>query len=277
MAKSKKKWVALSTDQLLLESSPSSAKMVGDNLIHCAEPIPDHDWVGGTWGLFWSDYEDELRELLEEDTEKYIKKHPEDKVSPRVLEVEILSCPSKEKTPEIVEAPPPSSPPTPIPTPIVAPIPAPISAPISTPKKHVPKVNPSPTVKAVHPPIQPDTLTDMVVGSLGVLAKFEQKYDEGQHYINKHKESENKSLRASVLTIQCLTCPEQEVRPKTPPPTPPDLPCQKLRDNALHPSLPPSCGFEVKNVENEDKWGWMKEKEGDKSAGRTKYRLSMYW
>ena len=74
MAKSKKKWVALTEDQLQLESSPSSSKMVGENLIHCAEPIPDHDWVGGTWGLYWSDYEDELRELLEEDTQKFIKK-----------------------------------------------------------------------------------------------------------------------------------------------------------------------------------------------------------
>ena len=74
MARSKKKWVALSQEQLQLESAASSAKMVGENKIHSAEPIPDHDWVGGTWGLFWSDYEDELRELLEEDTEKQ-KKH----------------------------------------------------------------------------------------------------------------------------------------------------------------------------------------------------------
>ena len=68
MAKSKKKWVALSKDQLQLESAGSSLKMVGEKKIHCAEPIPDNDWVGGTWGLFFSDYEDELMELLEEDT-----------------------------------------------------------------------------------------------------------------------------------------------------------------------------------------------------------------
>ena len=103
MARSKKKWVALSQEQLQLESASSSAKMVGENEIHSAEPIPDHDWVGGTWGLFWSDYEDELRELLEKDTEKYIKEHQEDKVMPETKEVNILSCPEKEKSPDIME------------------------------------------------------------------------------------------------------------------------------------------------------------------------------
>ena len=271
MAKSKKKWVALSTDQLQLESSPSSSKMVGENLIHCAEPIPDHDWVGGTWGLYWSDYEDELRELLEEDTQKYIKKHPEDKVTPRVIEVKILDCPKKEIKPEIIEAAP-QTPPTALPS---TPPSAPPSAPPSVPSSAPPPA-PKKTVRKVHPPVEPDTLREMVIGSIGVLAMFEQKYDDGQDYINKHKESANKHLTASVTTAQCLTCPKQQVRPKTPPPTPPDLPCQKLPDNALHPGLPAASELELKTVENDDnKWSWMKE--GDKSAGRTKYRLSMYW
>ena len=103
MTKSKKKWVALSQEQLQLESAASSAKMVGENKIHSAEPIPDHDWVGGTWGLFWSDYEDELREQLEKDTENYIKEHQEDKVMPETKEVKILRCPEKVNSPDIME------------------------------------------------------------------------------------------------------------------------------------------------------------------------------
>ena len=103
MARSKKKWIALSQEQLQLESATSSAKMVGENEIHSAEPIPDHDWVGGTWGLFWSDNEDELRELLEKDTESYIKEHQEDKVIPETKEVNIFSCPEKENSPDIME------------------------------------------------------------------------------------------------------------------------------------------------------------------------------
>jgi hypothetical protein len=74
-------------------------QMVGENHIHSVEPIPDHDWVGGTWGLFFSDYEDELRELLEEDAEKYITTHIEETGKPYVLEIDVLTCPSKPRTP----------------------------------------------------------------------------------------------------------------------------------------------------------------------------------
>jgi|OM-RGC.v1.036070986 hypothetical protein len=37
------------------------------------EPIPDHDWVGETWGLYFSDYEEELLKILEQEPEKYIR------------------------------------------------------------------------------------------------------------------------------------------------------------------------------------------------------------
>ena len=33
-------------------------------VVHTVEPIPDHDWEGGTWGLHWDDYEDTLREII---------------------------------------------------------------------------------------------------------------------------------------------------------------------------------------------------------------------
>ena len=37
------------------------------------EPIPDHDWVGETWGLYFSDYEDELLKIIEQDPHQYIR------------------------------------------------------------------------------------------------------------------------------------------------------------------------------------------------------------
>merc|ERR1712243_94368 len=38
------------------------------------EPVPDVDWVGETWGLYWPDIEGEIEEK-KEDPEKYLKKH----------------------------------------------------------------------------------------------------------------------------------------------------------------------------------------------------------
>ena len=37
------------------------------------EPIPDHDWVGETWGLYFSDYEDELMKIIEQEPERFIR------------------------------------------------------------------------------------------------------------------------------------------------------------------------------------------------------------
>ena len=74
---------------------------------------------GETWGLYWSDYEDELRELIEENTEKYIKvtfinqqsrhllnafspyylqKHPDDKCKSRILVVTSHQCPVRPRS-----------------------------------------------------------------------------------------------------------------------------------------------------------------------------------
>ena len=69
----------------------------------------DHDQMTGeTWGLYWSDYEDELRLILEESTDKYIIKHQEDKHSPpRHHPVTILECPqaSSKPAPVIINLP----------------------------------------------------------------------------------------------------------------------------------------------------------------------------
>jgi len=74
------------------------------------EPIPDHDWQGETWGLFWPDLE-EFEELL---TEPVFKKHynepgfQEPCDTCEVSTVVIAVCPKKEKTP------PPPPPPAPV-------------------------------------------------------------------------------------------------------------------------------------------------------------------
>ena len=109
MTKSKKQWVSITQEKLQAESSKSSCKYVGDKVVHLAESIPDNDWVGETWGLYFSDYEEELLGLIEHDTDKYIKKHPQDKINPFIIEVKILTCERKEKAQEKAIAEPPST------------------------------------------------------------------------------------------------------------------------------------------------------------------------
>ena len=62
---------------------------------------------GETWGLYWSDYEDELRLLMEESTDKYIIKHQEDKHPPvRQHNPTILQCPVDAPKPVPSKSPP---------------------------------------------------------------------------------------------------------------------------------------------------------------------------
>merc|ERR1712062_939142 len=100
-------------DQLQVDAGKKgSCDVVGGMIVHCVEPIPDNDWRGETWGLYWSDYEDEMRLLLEESTDKYIIKHQEDKHPPlRQHQVTILQCPQSVNPP-----PPAPSKPTPAPS-----------------------------------------------------------------------------------------------------------------------------------------------------------------
>merc|ERR1719154_831787 len=97
-------------------SSGKKAVASGQNVHPALEPIPDNDWVGGTWGLFWPDLEE--FDELKEDPEKYLKKHYENKsgashppadLTAETSTLEILSCP-KEKTPPppVVVPPPPA-------------------------------------------------------------------------------------------------------------------------------------------------------------------------
>ena len=105
---------------------------------------------GETWGLYFSDYEDELRELIEEDPEKFIKKHPEDKWRPRSKDVRILECPLPVK-----EATPPPPPPKP---------------------RVVPVLN-------IRGPVEAETMPEMTVANVGVLPCFDMRdYDNPNKY-----------------------------------------------------------------------------------------------
>jgi len=106
------KWVDMTQKQIHIEATGTAGKKSAESgqTVHSPlEPVPDDDWVGGTWGLFWPDLEE--FEELKEDPEKYIKKHYEDNCgdghAPADLiaaasKLEILKCP-KEKTPPPVE------------------------------------------------------------------------------------------------------------------------------------------------------------------------------
>merc|ERR1712055_775057 len=151
------------------ESSKSSCKYIGDKVVHCAEPIPDNDWVGETWGLYFSDYEEELLGLIEHDTDKYIKKHPEDKINPRIFEVKVLTCEREEKAPEIVKAPTPpiAKPPPPkvkekSPEIVKAPTPEPLK--LATPPPPPPPEIPQWLVdNALHPALPLATVSEVPV------------------------------------------------------------------------------------------------------------------
>jgi len=178
-------WVDATNKQLDAEAgkknSVSKKLSFTDGLdIHApVEPIPDNDWVGETWGLFWPDQELEDKS---EDPTKFVKKHYEDK-----------------------------------------------------------------TKKASHPPA---------------------------------------NLKASMSSVDVLTCP----RPKTPTPPPPPKPQVKpqppppqpapavvmRKKKTLPPPPPLETVFEQKEVNGDNsKWSWLRSE--DKSAGRARFSLSIYW
>lgn len=75
MVKSETHWVEASQEQLVVEGKGGArtAKIsldLGLEVQPALEPIPDNDWTGETWGLFWPDQELEERS---EDPTKYIK------------------------------------------------------------------------------------------------------------------------------------------------------------------------------------------------------------
>merc|ERR1712098_171262 len=117
---SEEELVARTNQQLKEEASAGSQSSDGSNLHPPLEPIPDNDWVGGTWGLFWPDLEE--FEELKENPEKFLKKHYEDKskvewhpppnLTAKIFTVEVLTAPKAENPvvippPVIALAPPP--------------------------------------------------------------------------------------------------------------------------------------------------------------------------
>jgi len=132
--------------QLKEEAAATSDEFSGTGLdLHPAlEPVPDDDWEGGTWGLFWPDLEE--FEELKENPEKYIKKHYEDKTKathpPANLKADIsfyetLTAPEKEK-PVVVAAT--------VAAPALVAAPAPV---VLRPKKQEPVKAPQPIIPVI--------------------------------------------------------------------------------------------------------------------------------
>jgi len=137
---SQEELIARTKEQLKEEASAATRSSNGtsSNLHPALEPIPDDDWVGETWGLFWPDLEE--FEELKENPEKFLKKHYEDKSKlpwhpPANLKAEItpsieaLTAPKEEK---------------PV---VVAPVKAPVPEVILRPKKEEPVKAPEPLVE----------------------------------------------------------------------------------------------------------------------------------
>jgi len=249
MARTKKQIINQTVEQLQVEANKKGGCKVTEcgQIIHCVDPIPDNDWNGETWGLYFSDYEDELMALIEQDPGRYIKKHPEDKYRPRSHGVRILECPVTKRSPS------PTPPPPPKPAPVLD----------------------------IRPPAEIESTPVLAVATLGSLPNFDKSsYHSPDQYRNLHKESvKERYLRAHVSHVTCISCPAPKKKVIAPPP-PPELPNIKLRDNALHPGLPTVLELEDDLIISQDgvddnKWGWMKQ--SDRSVGMAKYRLSMFW
>ena len=75
-AKSDELLVSKTQEQILKEAAKGGggSKVGSDGIHEPIEPVPDVDWVGETWGLFWPDIENEMEEK-KEDPSKYLKKH----------------------------------------------------------------------------------------------------------------------------------------------------------------------------------------------------------
>ena len=67
--------IAKTNQQILHEAGGACQATVAADGVHSPlEPLPDVDWVGETWGLFWPDIENEMDEN-KEDPAKFLKKH----------------------------------------------------------------------------------------------------------------------------------------------------------------------------------------------------------
>ena len=124
-AKSNEELVSKTQEQILKDAAKGGGgSNIGSDGIHePVEPVPDVDWVGETWGLFWPDIENEMEEK-KEDPSKYLKKHYPDpkqaKTHPPPTEkaqvsdpIEPILCPEAPK-PVVKKAATPPPPPAPV-------------------------------------------------------------------------------------------------------------------------------------------------------------------
>lgn len=255
MTKSKNQLINLTSNQLKADAQKKGKSKTSEYgfKINEVEPIPDHDWVGETWGLYFSDYEEELLKILEQEPEKYIRKHPVDKWQARCSSVVILTCPAKQASPSPPPPPSPSPPPPPAPSP-------PPSPPVT-------KIE---TVLDIHPPLEPLTLETVVfTAPERKIARLTDCHDATVRNVN--NDCQSRDLSVTVSTVKCEVCP-----PSSPPP-----PAKKLKDNAQQLGLPDIRESEeemaeiVVVAERSSKWDWMKE--DAKMGSHTKHRMSLYW
>jgi len=130
----------------------------------------------------------------------------------------------------------------------------------------------------VHPPIEPVPDNDWVGETWGLfwpdLHEFDELKEESEKYLKKHYDDKKSvdhppaDMLADASLVEALICP----KPKTPTPPPPPPPAVVLRPK----KEPAPTVFEPSDVDNDNsKWSWMRS--SDKSAGKARFSLSIYW
>merc|ERR1712179_568502 len=101
--------VSKTTQQIKKEAAAASCpgEVTAGGVHPPVEPLPDVDWVGETWGLYWPDIEGEMEEK-KEDPAKYLKKYyPDPKAGgshPPATETAVITeAPSLLQCPEAVK------------------------------------------------------------------------------------------------------------------------------------------------------------------------------
>merc|ERR1719154_1003531 len=127
----------------------------------------------------------------------------------------------------------------------------------------------------ITPPLEPTYEAGSLIGTLGVVLKFEFKKESASNFLKIQKEDQMRLFEVTIHTATSLECPEEDKIPVIPSPGP------KLPDNAQYIQVQNEECFNQQpdisqNVDkNDSKWDWMKS--GEKSAGQAKHRLYMFW
>jgi len=158
----------------------------------------------------------------------------------------------------------------------------------------------------LHPAQEPIADDDWEGGTWGLfwpdLEEFEELKENPEKYVKKHYEDKTKAsshppanLKADITSVETMTASAAEKKPVAVPTPVAAAPAAPSAPVILRPQkaevLPqpvvvvpkikeevvvPCPEFDPINVENDNsKWSWMRS--GDKSAGRARFSLSIYW